>query len=387
MTTLIGGHMTENGAKNDAATADAGAEVIYTSLAAGIRASSGRCDDAVKRLLSERQVVARILAATLVEFEGADVDDIASACIDGDPEVGTYVARDVPLAQASVTDPGQADVLNLEDSTPSEGTSIFDIRLRVRIPSASESIDDSAHASDAMDDDDHSENSEPLELMEVDIEGQGSYPTSKLVRRGVYYAGRMLSQQGAGVVAHSHYERLRKVASIWVCTRPPKRQRATVARLDLSPVEVLGNPKLESRFYDRISVVLIFLGPGSREAGGIVGMLDTLLAADLGVEEKLALLHDQYGMMITTNLEEGARDMITEEDVYMWGFERGEVKGEESGYKKGEESGYGKGRFDTLAANVRSLVANLHVTLEAALDACGLTGAERAKVAAAVEQR
>ena len=137
---------------------------------------------------------------------------------------------------------------------------------------------------------------------------------------------------------------------------------------------MLGSCTLESGSYDRLSVVLICLGPGSREAGGIVGMLDTLLAVDLSAEEKLALLHDKYGMMITTNLEEGTRAMITEEDVYMWGFERGEVKG------------YGNGRFDTLESAVRGMIANLHITLEAALDACGLTGAEREQIAAAVER-
>ena len=351
-------------------------EVTYTSLAAGVRASSGSWDGAVKRLLSERQVIARILAATLNEFEGVDVNYIASHCIDGDPEVGTNMARDLPLAETSATDPARAHVLNLEDSTPSEGTCIFDVRLRVRMPTASEGIeDDAAHASDVAGKDAHDENSKPLELMEVDIEGQGAYPTLKLVRRGVYYAGRMLSQQGASVVNRSHYERLRKVASIWVCTRPPKRQRATIVRLDLSSVEVLGECTLESRSYDRLSVVLIFLGPGSREAGGIVGMLDTLLAVDLSAEEKLALLHDKYGMMITTNLEEGTRDMITEEDVYMWGFERGEVKGDSAGFERG------------LVSAVRGMIANLHITLEAALDACGLTGAEREQVAAAVEKR
>ena len=61
---------------NDAVAADAGAEVAYTSHAAGVRASSVRYDNAVKRLLSERQVIARILAATLREFKGAGGADL-----------------------------------------------------------------------------------------------------------------------------------------------------------------------------------------------------------------------------------------------------------------------------------------------------------------------
>ena len=107
----------------------------------------------------------------------------------------------------------------------------------------------------------------------------------------------------------------------------------------------------------RLEVVVIGLGSGSREAGGVVGMLATLLDADMEPEKKLAVLHDEYGMMVSQSIEREVRDMGgVGQAIYDEAFE----KGEDSGSLK------------RLVACVRELMKYLNLTTDAARKALGV---------------
>ena len=48
------------------------------------------------------------------------------------------------------------------------------------------------------------------------------YPGYPLIKRGIYYCCRMVSSQYGTVFTSSHYEKIKKVYSIWICTNPPE---------------------------------------------------------------------------------------------------------------------------------------------------------------------
>ena len=161
-----------------------------SSTARAVRSVASDYDAACKRVLSEKQILARILHDYLDEFSGTSPEEIARTCFEGDPRVGTDpVGRDA--VAESVT------VLANEDKTIAEGAVTFDIRFKAWYPCPSDTMERN------------------LLCVELDVEAQSNFnPGYPLLKRGVFYGGRMLSMQGDGIVEKSHYERVRKVVSV-----------------------------------------------------------------------------------------------------------------------------------------------------------------------------
>ena len=296
---------------------------VPTNVARAVVAAQGNYDEHCKRLLSDRQVIARVLTGTLDEFDGVPVELVQAELIEGEPTIDVPMGRD---------DPGRPLLLADEDAVVGEGLVRFDVRARVRVP-----VDDG----------------EPR-LMELDVEPQGrSYLGYPIICRAFYYCGRMISQQGAGIVAGSDYGQLRKVVSVWVCLNPHETNRATVTSVRPGLISRFGTGRYDSSDYDKLEVVVIGLGPGAREAGGVVGMLATLLAKDIPPEEKLAELHNKYGIMITENIETEVRDMGgMGQAIY--------------------EDGKAQGSLERLVVDVRGAIDAFGATAEVALAAFGV---------------
>ncbi len=302
---------------------------VSTNVARAMVAAQGDYDAHCKRLLADRQVIARVLAGTLDEYSEVPVEVVERDLIDGEPTIDAPMGRD---------DPGRPLLLESEDSV-GEGLVRFDVRVRVRAPGTDDG-------------------SGMPRLLELDLEPQGrTRPGYPLLCRALYYCGRMISQQGGGVVAHSDYGRLRKVVSVWVCLEPLEANRATVAAFEVRQRDLSGKGSYDRSDYDRLEVVVIGLGSGSREAGGVVGMLATLLDADMEPEKKLAVLHDEYGMMVSQSIEREVRDMGgVGQAIYDEAFE----KGEDSGSLK------------RLVACVRGAITGFGATAEEALQKFGV---------------
>jgi hypothetical protein len=101
---------------------------VATSIANGVRAVIDDYDTACKRLLSERQILSRIMHDWLEEFSDTDVKQIERECLIGKPRIGEDpVGRDEAA-------PGMVGALSGEDATVAEGTVNFDIRFEATTP-------------------------------------------------------------------------------------------------------------------------------------------------------------------------------------------------------------------------------------------------------------
>lgn len=95
-----------------------------------------------------------------------------------------------------------------QDTSLTEGSSVYDIRFRALAPSSDELIQ-----------------------MIINVEAHNEfYPGYPLVKRGIYYCGRLLTSQNGTEFVHSEYQKIKKVVSIWVCMAPPKSRRNTITR-------------------------------------------------------------------------------------------------------------------------------------------------------------
>ena len=297
-----------------------------TSLAMGISATDirehqDRYDRACKRLLSEKEVLGWILHECLDEFRDISPAEIAATCIDGDPEVGRTAVHADDAASLVIG-------LNSEDSSIDEGTAWYDIRFRALVP--------------------HTGN---LVGMIVNVEAQGDfYPGYPLLKRAMYYCGRMISSQYGRVFTRSHYEKLQKVCSIWICPNPPVGFRNTITRFSMTDEQLVGNAKLDKAEYDLVEMVLACPdGDQQHKGDGLLRLLGTLIASEKGAEERTSIIRDEFGIAMSERLADEVVEMSNvskglEEMWYRQGVDRGYRDGMEKGLEEGQRAGFDEGQ-------------------------------------------
>lgn len=238
-----------------------------------------RYDAACKRLLANKQVLARILKSCVPEFYDCDCKDIESKYIEGTPEIST-----IPVHQ----DAEFIEGMNTEDATEKEGTVYFDIRFYALSP-----VDGS------------------LIRVIVNVEVQNSFsPGYPLVKRGIYYGSRLISAQYGTVFENQHYEKIEKVYSIWVCPNPPAERRNSICEYSIGERVLVGKSNEKKENYDLMTVMLICLG-GSADDNykGIIKMLDVLLSRKVDPEEKKKVLNEEFEISMTKEMERQAVEM------------------------------------------------------------------------------
>ena len=60
----------------------------------------------------------------------------------------------------------------------------------------------------------------------------------------------MISSQYGAVFSNSHYEKLEKVYSIWICTAPPKYMKNSINLYSLSEKKFYGKAFIKKEYYD-----------------------------------------------------------------------------------------------------------------------------------------
>ncbi|MCX4292381.1 MAG: hypothetical protein OSJ36_11405, partial [Odoribacter sp.] len=160
-----------------------------TTIAQGLHVTddSAGYDAACKRVLSEKAILARIMKSCLEEYKDCDVGDIVEKYIEGQPQVSA-----VPV----LPDEGGTVIsgMDTEDKSVHEGTVTYDIRFRAIVPGSEEQI-----------------------ALIINVEAQNDfYPGYPLIKRGIYYCCRMISSQYGREFTGPHYEKIKKVYSIWI---------------------------------------------------------------------------------------------------------------------------------------------------------------------------
>jgi len=188
---------------------------LETMISKDIRTTddSARYDATCKRVLSEKIILAWIMKSCLQEYQGCDVREIAEKYIEGQPQVG-----EVPVAPGETNAP-MIHGISGEDASPNEGTVTYDIRFRATAPGTGE----------------------PITLI-VNVEAQNDfYPGYPLVKRGIYYGSRMISAQYGTDFTQAHYEKIKKVYSVWICTNPPKGRTNSITRYAFHEDNLVGS--------------------------------------------------------------------------------------------------------------------------------------------------
>lgn len=158
------------------------------------------------------------------EYSECSVDEIAEKYIEGTPEVGT-VGVHVDDTNRLPRTPEVITGSNNEDSTLTEGTVHYDVRFDAIAPTST-----------------HDAASQDVIRLIINVEAQTAFnPGYPLTKRAIYYCSRMVSAQHGPIFKKSEYEKIRKVYSIWVCTKPSDEFQNTLTRYSICPEQLIGN--------------------------------------------------------------------------------------------------------------------------------------------------
>ena len=271
-----------------------------TTMAQGLADTNARYDAACKRVLSEKFILAWIMKSCLEEYQDCNVREIAEKYIEGQPQVSAIPV--LPDESGTVI-----HGLDTEDKSVHEGTVTYDIRFRAIVPDTEDVI-----------------------ALIVNVEAQNDYyPGYPILKRGIYYGSRMISSQYGREFTGSHYEKIKKVYSIWICMDPPKRKENTINRYRLVEERLVGESTEPVKDYDLLSVVMLCLGrPEGENYQGVLKMLDVLFSNETSVTDKKKILEDEYDIPMTQKLDEEVSSMCNlSEGVMRKGVAKGVTKG------------------------------------------------------------
>lgn len=253
------------------------AEVIDTV------ADKAKYDRCAKKLLSFKAIDAWILKYCTQEFSLYSIEYIMEHCMSDKVEVSEHaVHQDELNRKQEVNGDKQITKLNSESSSINEGTVYFDVRFNATIPGTKEPI---------------------MLIINLEIQTKDK-PGYELVTRGIYYCGRMISEQYGTVFTNEHYEKIQKVYSIWICPTKAKSRKNGISRYHMIEDSVLGGEHLEQNKYDLMEVVIVNLGDAEYDAElGILDLLNTLFSPKIEVNQKKKVLSEKYSIAMTAELE------------------------------------------------------------------------------------
>lgn len=310
---------------------------VENILAKNISAAGDKSayDAACKRLLANKIILAWIMKSCLEEYRDFSVNEIAEKYIEGNPQIARTALH--PDEGEDVSGE-QIKEAKTEDSTIKEGRVTYDIRFYAVAPLSGEMVS-----------------------LIINVEAQSNfYPGYPIIKRGIYYCSRMISSQYGVEFTDSHYERIKKVCSIWICSSPPEYRENTINRYVVREENMIGNIAEKKGNYDLLTVVIICLGhSGDDKYTGILKLLNVLLSSEKDPKEKKKILQDDFDIKMTKELESEVSEMCN----LSQGIE-----------EKGIEIG-------TLRA-IENLMDTLKLTAEQAMAALKIPETERLKYAA-----
>lgn len=264
-------------------------------------------DDYAKFILSQKEILSRILKFTIKEFEDMEAEDIMGL-IEGEPLVSKVSTEP---GETNQTFHGKITGNNTESTELEEGTIIFDIIFYVRMKDG-------------------------VSRIIINLEAQGiEKPPYPLVNRTIFYIARLISSQKNRNFDHSNYGDMLRTYSIWICFNL---EENCMNYLHLTNTSLFGTHEWLGDL-ELMNIFLVGLDKNlSEEAlkttdSNLHYMLGTIFSNDLSPRDKVRLLSEREDMPAGTHIRKELDTMCN----LSYGIE-------EQGIEKGIE----KGRMDLI---------------------------------------
>ena len=179
-------------------------------------------DEKVKRLLSNKMILAHILVKTVDEFQGMRPE-----------EVVPYIEKE-PFIDAVPIEPGLTNTakegrvigINTENAEINEGLVRFDIIFYVRMKDG-------------------------ISQIIINLEAQKDEPTHyNILNRAIFYVSRLVSSQKERDFSKMNYNDIKRVFSIWICMNMDE---DSMDYVHLTDDKLLGSCQWKGRLVERIA--------------------------------------------------------------------------------------------------------------------------------------
>ena len=246
-----------------------------------------RYDQQAKKLISNVMILSWILKETLKEYKGLSVAEVAE-CIIGKPEISKKaVHQDMPDRDDTEAADRSVEGMNTESNSMNEHTVHYDIRFKAKIPGTNDAVD-------------------LIINVEVQVDASSG---RKIIRRGFYYCTRMVSEQYGTEFTDDHYEKIKKVVSIWICPNPTKKRRDSIVVGKLNGEVIYGEPDFEESDFDLAEVIVISLNDESETSEQSI--ISVLLSGKDTAEQKKDVLKNEFDIPMTVEFTKEVDDMAT----------------------------------------------------------------------------
>lgn len=183
------------------------------------------------------------------------------------------------------------------------------------------------------------------------------------MKRGMYYCGRMISEQYGTVFFKEHYEKIEKVYSIWICPKPARNRENSIRNYKIHEDIVSGRYGEKKENYDLLQIIILNLPPWKKDnQKNVLGLLSILLSEVETPEQKKKILTSDYNIAMTEEFEEEIEYMCNLSEAVA-------EKALREGMQKGIQKGIQKGTIQTLDSLVRDGV----ITFEEAAKGCDMS--------------
>jgi hypothetical protein len=236
-------------------------------------------DKLAKSFLSRKSILAQILKYAVAEFAECSLTDIEKKYIEGDPH---FSINTIPL-----DDTLDIKGKNIESTGTNETFITFDIIFDAVAP-----VD-----------------GKPVKII-INLEPQKTTRKIhyKLMKRAVYYAARLISDQKEKEFHADDYNKIKKIYTIWVCMATQNYRADSIQRYNLTEEIIHGNFHDDPKNYDLISIVILNLGkkPTSHR---LLNLLYLIFMDVKSSAEKESILHDEYHIDISRDMREELKKM------------------------------------------------------------------------------
>lgn len=247
-------------------------------------AEKSKLDAHMKKLLKNKQFLAKILKRFVSEFKDCSIEDIKQKyIIDSTISDATPVERDE-------TNRDEIEGLSNEDVTVTEGRIYYDVIFLVRVPG---------------------ENKGEYIPMYINLEAQARFNRGyPLETRAFYYAARRFSSQLKSLSHETDYSKLKKVYSIWLVVGDdiPKYADGTATLYQTTKQDIIGSIDQDPKVYDKMNVIMLRFSDEAKMDDELMNSLQTVFSKKTNKEQKLEGLR-QMGIEIDKELESEVTDM------------------------------------------------------------------------------
>ena len=254
-------------------------------------------DQAAKKVLSQKKILAFILKRMVEEFKDESVQDIMTKYIEGTPLISQVPVHPDETNQEIERIHGN----NTEDGSISEGMVRYDILFQALVPKTKE----------------------PLMLI-INIEAQGkAKPGYSILKRATYYASRMISSQRGRDFNGDDYDKIKKVYTIWICMNAPKDTGNSINRYRMMEERLHRKYHAEQWQYNILNVVMLYLGDRKTQ-DDLIEMLRIIFKEKAPARVKKQQLEEAYGIRLTEDETKELSKMCNlSEGLYNSGFNDG----------------------------------------------------------------